>query len=86
MDATIPGHVHETDEFAACARADPTEAVPLDLRLPIVLEDRMAKSLGVQRIDLGVREVAPPVVGDVRPAMVGPGAATERSVATACDR
>src|SRR6266540_6020293 len=50
VDATVPRHVHEPDELAAVACADPTQAVPLDLAFPIVLQDLMAETLRMETV------------------------------------
>jgi len=72
VDATIPCDVHETDELAAVSRADPAKAVPPDLSLPVVREDAMAETLGMQRVDLGVLEVSAPVIRNVHRTIVSP--------------
>jgi hypothetical protein len=45
--SSIPCDVDEADESAAVARADPAEAVLLDLSLPVVFEDAVPERLGV---------------------------------------
>jgi len=45
--SSIPRDVDEADEPGALARADPAQAVLLNLSLPVVFEDAMPERLGV---------------------------------------
>jgi hypothetical protein len=43
--ATVPGHVDEADEFVLLPRADPTEAMPAHLAIPVLIEKTVVESL-----------------------------------------
>ena len=46
----VPRDVHEPHELIVVVRAHPSEAVPLELRAPVVVEDAMVEALGVQSV------------------------------------
>ncbi len=60
----IPCHVDEAYELLVRSSADPAETPPVDLAPPVVGEEVVAKTLGVQHVDLGAVEVSAPVVAD----------------------
>ena len=47
MHSSIPRDVDEADESGVVARADPAQAVLLDLSPPIVVEEAVPERLGV---------------------------------------
>jgi hypothetical protein len=61
MAPSIPGNVDETDQLVALARADPPEAVALDLRQPVVVEHGVTEPFSVKGVDLGVVEHSSPL-------------------------
>ena len=50
VEAAVPQHVDEADELTTVPGADPSEAEPVHIALPVVLEDAMAESLSVERV------------------------------------
>ncbi|MNL59568.1 hypothetical protein D3C87_1833090 [compost metagenome] len=69
MDSAIPGDVHEADQLFRPTRADPTQAVPVDLCPPVVLEHPMFEAFGMERVDFSAFEHPPPFqngVGEAR--------------------
>ena len=67
VDEAVPRHVDEADQRRAVAGDDPAEAVRLHLLLPVPfgrVEDLGVERLGVEAIDLVVRERAAPLVRD----------------------
>src|SRR5205823_402927 len=64
VDAAVPGDIDEPDQCLVLSRAHPAETVRLQLTRPVVIEDPMAKRRCMQLVDLGVREPAPPFIGD----------------------
>jgi hypothetical protein len=66
MHSAVPGHIDEADQTpAVVGRADPTQAVPLDLTSPVDVEDGVRKALCVEGVDVGVGERWPPLVTNV---------------------
>jgi hypothetical protein len=43
--ATVPGHVDKADEFVLAPRADPTEAMPAHLAIPVIIEKTVVEGL-----------------------------------------
>jgi hypothetical protein len=66
MDAPVPGNIDKPCELAVFPRADPAQAVPAHLRLPVIVQDPMTETLSMQDVHLGVRERAAPRVIDHR--------------------
>lgn len=67
MNEAVPEHVDEADEFAAIAGHHPAEAVLVDKLHPVPLglvKQPGIEGFGMQRIDLVIRESAPPLVAD----------------------
>jgi hypothetical protein len=60
VDASVPGDVDEAGEALCVPGADPAQAVLADLRHPVVVQDLVVESLGVQGVELGVGEGAAP--------------------------
>jgi len=64
VDPPVPGDVDEAHEAFGVPGADPAQAVLPDLRHPVVVQDLVVESLGVQGVQLGVGEGAAPGVVD----------------------
>ena len=64
VHGAVPGDIHESNQRAIRAGADPPEAVPAHSPPPVVLPERMIEALGMQRIELGVVDLAPPLERD----------------------
>ena len=75
MDGPVPCHVDEADELVAVPGADPTEAMPVHLALPVVLEYPMVERLSMERVHRCVVEVATPVVRECHDGTVSRGIA-----------
>lgn len=60
MYAAIPRDIDEADQSAGEAQADPAEAVALDLRYPIVLQQPVLEALGMEGVQLIVGKGAAP--------------------------
>ena len=60
MDAAIPGDVDEAGELSRNAHADPAETEVIDLLPPVVVEQPMLETLGMQRIEFLVGECPAP--------------------------
>lgn len=52
MYAAIPRDVDEADQPAGETQADPAEAVALDLRYPIVLQQPVSEAFGMESVQL----------------------------------
>jgi hypothetical protein len=66
VDASIPGDVGEPSQPRPAAGANPAQAVPFRLSLPVVVTGSMAEAFRVQGLDLGAGESLAPVVADHR--------------------
>ena len=66
VDTPVPGNVDEARELAVFPRADPAQAVPTHLALPVIIQEPMAEAFGMQSVQLGVYERAAPGVIDHR--------------------
>src|SRR5258708_5153517 len=66
VNAAVPGHVDEPSQLSIAAGADPAQAVPFHLRLPVIIARNAADAAGVQGLDLGAGEVLAPLVADHR--------------------
>jgi hypothetical protein len=64
VDTPVPGDVDEAREAVGVPGADPAQAVLGDLRDPVVVQDLVVESLGVQGIQLDVGEGTAPGVVD----------------------
>jgi len=64
VDGSIPGNVDEANEVRPFPRADPAQAVLVNLGPPVAVQDWVTKRLGVQRVDCGVAEMAAPLIDD----------------------
>ena len=53
MDQPVPSNVHETEKLVTRSRTDPTQAVRLQLSLPIALQLTVAEALGVESLHGG---------------------------------
>src|ERR1700730_17943125 len=65
MQRAIPCNIHKSDKIIRIFRADPSQAVTIYLRPPIVIEDTMLKSFGVQTVQRPITEFVAPNVGDI---------------------
>ncbi len=66
VDTPIPGNVDEARKLPVFPRADPAQAVPAHLALPVIIQEPMTEAFGMQGIQFGVRERAAPRVIDHR--------------------
>ena len=64
MTSAVPCDIDEADERLALSGADPTEAVILNLRSPVVSDGLMVEPLGVKRLDVCTLEVTSPLIID----------------------
>lgn len=62
MRATVPEHVHESDQRSVASGAHPTEALPLERLLPVPSSELLAEALSVEGVELCVRGRAAPLV------------------------
>ena len=60
VHAAIPRDIDEADQPALVAQADPTEAVALDLRHPVILQKSVPEAFGMKRVQLAIGEGTPP--------------------------
>jgi hypothetical protein len=66
VDTPVPGNVDEARQLTVFPRADPAQAVPAHLTLPVIIQKPMPEALRMQGIQFGVRERAAPRVIDHR--------------------
>jgi len=66
VHAAVPGHVDEPGQLGTAAGTHPAQAVPVHLRLPVMVGGSAAEAAGVQGLNLGAGEVAAPLVADHR--------------------
>ena len=66
VDTPVPGNVHEARKLAVFPRADPAQAMPAHLGLPVIIQEPMTEAFSMQGIQFGVRERAAPRVIDHR--------------------
>src|SRR6202020_1184081 len=62
VDTPVPGNVDKARELAVIPRADPAQAVPAHLALPVIIQEPVTEALSMQGIQLGVSERAAPRV------------------------
>ena len=66
VDAPVPGNVDEAHQLAVFPRADPAQAVPANLPLPVIVQETMTEAFSMQGVQLGVSKRAAPRVIDHR--------------------
>ncbi len=81
MTSAVPTHVHEPDQVVTFRRTHPSEAVPLDLTLLVVITTLVVEGLRVQRFQVCAVESATPFVIDCHTVKVSlpPECRSERS-------
>jgi len=60
VDTPVPGNVDEARKLAVFPRADPAQAVPAHLALPVIIQEPVTEAVSMQGVQLGVRERAAP--------------------------
>jgi hypothetical protein len=65
VQRAIPCNIHKSHKIIRIFRADPSEAVTIYLRPPIVIEDTMLKPCGVQTVQRPITECVAPYVRDI---------------------
>ena len=83
VDTPVPGNIDKARKLAVIPRADPAQAVPAHLALPVIIQQPMTEAVSMQGIQFGVRERAAPRVIDHRATLWHPSGliCTPRTIA-----